>query len=292
MSSKIRDVVLLLVAVGLVVAALLPAGESDPEPEGKDRDPASGVESALPEAVPEVAVDRVVPGASPPISDVEHSYFPLVTGSTWVYRVEGPEEIAGGDTWTMVLKQAPGEGAPGELLCGYGDERELRRIWFEGGAVRTDALPAKYPLQLEGSGPVEVEGSLLPAVPYIIEGGVWKHIFRRKVTYESRDRSGKTHVEEAMATQSDRAMVKERDEVIVPAGRFDAIELEWIARVDIEAKKRKVLREITSEPFRKETMWFARGIGPVRRFVQYTGVREGIVSFDLVMYKRPSVESY
>lgn len=292
MSSKIRDVVLLLVAAGLVAAAFLPTEDGGEEPEGKKAEPAPEVESTPDKAAPKEDEERIVPGASSPTSDVDHPYFPLVTGSTWVYRVEGPEEIAGGDTWTMVLKQAPGEGAPGELLCGYGEEREPRRIWLEGGTVRTDALPAKYPLQLEGSGPVEVEGSLLPAVPYIIEGGVWKHIFRRKVTYESRDRSGKTHVEEAMAIQSDRAMVKERDEVIVPAGRFDATELEWIARVEIEAKKRKVLRELTSEPFRKETMWFARGIGPVRRFVQYTGVREGIVSFDLVMYKRPSVESY
>lgn len=292
MGNRIRDILLVLVAAGLVVAAILPTAEEEKPPVVVDEQPVDVDTPKVHDGPDTKEQSEVVPGASAPILDVEHLYFPLVPGSTWVYRVEGTEDMAGGETWTAVLERAPTEEEPGVMLAGYDQKRARYRVWLEGGAISTDALPAVMPLQFGESEPVKLEGRLMPGLPYLIEGGVWNQIFKRQVTYESKDRAGVVRVEKAQATQTDRAMVVESDETIVPAGRFSTLQIQWISRVEMNADKRKVLAKLTAEPFRKETMWLAKGVGIVRRHIEYLGTRSGTLSFDLVMYKRPAVESY
>jgi len=284
MGSKIRDILLILFAAGLVVAAILPSGGGD--------DPASAPVAKDPEPAmdpPPVAKkdSGSEPGSSEPVLDAFHLFWPLVPGSTWTYRVEGPEELVPAATWTMTVKTAPAEGVPGELEAGFGDERRAARVWMDGGAMRTDVLPLTTPVRYKDAALGEAGGAFLKAASHMIEGSVWDRSFEADVEYVSTDRLGKAHREKARAFLDDRATVEGIETVIVAAGRFEAVRVGWLGRIELEAKRRRVLERVTSEPYRRESTWMARGIGMVRRRVELTDEGTKVVTFDLVSYRRP-----
>jgi hypothetical protein len=287
MGPKLRDILLILFAAGLVTAAILPSGgEDDPAPAPAAKNPGP-VTDPPPVAKEE---DWSEPGASAPVLDAFHLFWPLVPGSTWTYRVEGPEELVPAATWTMTVKTAPAEGVPGELEAGFGHERRTARVWMDAGAVRTDVLPLTTPARYRDAALGEAGGAFLKAPAHMIEGSVWDRSFEADVEYVSTDRLGKTHRETARAFLDDRATVEGIETVIVAAGRFEAVRIGWLGRIELEAKKRRVLERVTSEPYRRESTWMARGIGMVRRRVEFADEGTKVVTFDLVSYRRPSAE--
>jgi hypothetical protein len=288
MGTKLRDVILLLAVVALVVVAFLPSsGEDEPAPTDGPGETDAG-EDQSGEEEPKQVTDPSS-GAAPPLADVPHALMPIVSGSSWTYRVNGPPHLAPADTWTLSIESEPTEGEPGVIEVGFGDAREQRSLWIEDGKLRTDGLPLVEPMEFLGNRPNTVGGSLLASSASMIIGAVWTHEYGREVVHKITDDRGKTHERKATAQQKDRAIVKEVHEVDVPAGRFDARRIEWIGRVAISVGKRPVLDGLTSEPFRNETTWFAPGIGMVKRRVAYGDSMRDSVTFNLVRYVRPEI---
>jgi len=288
MGTKTRDVILLLAVVALVVLAFLPGGDREGGHEKTTGDPD---EADAGEDAPLVADDdrdrQAGRGTAPPLEGVPHRLMPIVAGSSWSYRVSGPPRLAPSDSWTMTIETLPEGDQPGTVAVGFGDAREARPYWLDGGAVRLDGLPLVEPLEFLGNRPAKISGSLLPPQATIVTGAVWAQEFERNVTHAITDERGKRHERKAIARQRDRAVAREIHEVDVPAGRFDARRIEWTGRVSVFFGKRPVLDGLTSEPFRSETTWFAAGIGMVRRSVSFGGSMRDSVTFNLVRYERP-----
>lgn len=293
-SNTIRDVLLVLVAIGLLVAVFLPIN--------RDKDKASDEKVTPLAPLPDVRTNsdvRVKAGnathmvsseISPPIIDAVHMYFPIAVGSIWEYRVTGSEDLVQDETWSMQIDSLPTKDKPGEVKVGFGKNLDTRKIWIQGETIRTDAMPFVEPLRFFGNAPTEVSGTFLPAAKYIIEGAVWKQIFQRKLLYDSRDKQGKVHVEDATAVQSDRAFVHKSENIITPVGVFEALKITWLGRIEIKAKKnnRRVLVDLTAAPYREDTIWIASGIGIVRRTISYSRSKNDVISFDLSRYHRPT----
>jgi hypothetical protein len=290
MGTKLRDVILLLAVVALVVVAFLPTdGEDEPAPGPAPAGGPSEVEANEDDSAPAERDSAAKPssGVAAPLTDVPHALMPIVPGSSWTYRVAGPPHLTPADSWTMSIETAPADGEPGAIEVGFGDARERRSIWLEGGALRTDALPLVEPMEFLGNRPERVLGSLLPSPAAVVVGAAWTAEYERKVLHKITDDRGKTHERKALARQKDRAIAQDVHEVDVPAGRFDARRIEWMGRVSISVGKRPVLDGLTSEPFRSETTWFAPGIGMVKRRVAYGDSMKDSVTFNLVRYERP-----
>ncbi len=289
MSSKARDILLLVVAVALVVAALLPTGEKEDPREEDSTPPFADSEPDPDPAEPSTTKVQIRPGAAKPAQGVDHLFLPLVKGSMWIYRVEGPDDLNLAETWSMKVTRVPTDEEPGEIEAGFGEEMMAYGMWKKGESVRLDGLPFVEPLQFRGNRPTAVNGSFLPFSSAMIEGAVWKHIYKRDVVHESPDKHGVIHMQKASGEQADRAMVGEMEVIIVAAGRFETKRIDWLGRLELRAGGRTVLAGLTTEPFRFETTWMAKGIGIVRRRVEYpTPNGSKVITFDLVRYDRPS----
>ena len=289
MSSRARDILLLVVAVALVAAALLPTGEEeDLKDEDSTQTEARG-EPDLSSAEPLTVNKQIRPGAAKPAKGVEHLFWPLVEGSEWIYQVEGPDDLNLAKTWSMKITRVPADEKPGEIEMGFGEEMVAYGVWKEGESISLEGLPFVEPLQFRGDRPTAVDGSFLPFSSAMIEGAVWKHIYKRDVVHESPDKHGVIHMQKAVGEQVDRAMAGVMEVVIVAAGRFDALRIDWLGRLELRAGARTVLAGLTTEPFRFETTWMAKGIGIVRRRVEYPTPNENkVITFDLIRYDRPS----
>jgi hypothetical protein len=289
MSSKVRDVLLLVAVVALVVAALFPNGNGENPKDEDSTQPSALRESDSDPTETSTSRERIQPGAAKPATGVDHLFLPLVKGSEWIYRVEGPDDLNLAKTWSMKITRVPTDEEPGEIEMGFGKEMVAYGVWKEGASIRMDGLPFVEPLQFRGNRPTAVDGSFLPFSSAMIEGAVWKHIYMRNVVHESPDKHGKIHMQKAGGEQVDRAMAGNMEVVIVAAGRFDALRIDWLGRLDLRAGERTVLAGLTTEPFRFETTWMAKGIGIVRRRVSYpTPKEEKVITFDLIRYDRPS----
>jgi hypothetical protein len=293
MGGKARDVFLIVAILALVALAFWPSGEDEPRsaPPPAADDPADPVDDRdpVPPRVTPPAADAgtMKSGAAQPLLDVPHQLLPVVAGSRWVYQVSGPKHLAPEPTWTLVIDRPPTVDEPGKIRVGFGETLEERDLWLDDGALRLDGLPCVEPLEYIGNRPRKVSGVLLPARSAIIAGATWTVVYERKVTHAMRDDRGRVIERKATAVQRDRATMKEIHEVSVPAGRFDALRIEWSGRVEVKVGKRPVLDGLTLEPFRAETTWFAPGIGLVRRRVSYTGSVKDSVTFNLLRYERP-----
>ncbi len=289
MSSRARDILLLVVAVALVAAALLPTGEEENLKDEDSTQTEARGEPDLSSAEPLTINKQIRPGAAKPAKGVEHLFWPLVEGSEWIYKVEGPDDLNLAKTWSMKITRVPADEKPGEIEMGFGEEMLAYGVWKEGESISLEGLPFVEPLQFRGNRPTAVDGSFLPFSSAMIEGAVWKHIYKRDVVHESPDKHGVTHMQKAVGEQVDRAMVGEMEVVIVAAGRFDALRIDWLGRLELRAGARTVLAGLTTEPFRFETTWMAKGIGIVRRRVEYpTPNKNKVITFDLIRYDRPS----
>jgi hypothetical protein len=292
--KKSRDIILLVIVGLLAVLALLPDRESSNETEIGTTQSEKGVlaNRALlnSKLEPDTTIFGIEPGAAEPTQDIPHEYMPLVPGSSWVYRVSGPKNFALGDTWAMKIVSSPREGEPGIVQVGFDDKKETANVWLDGAALRFDGLPFNEPVEFLGNRPTATTGEFLPAGERIGPGAVWIHETRRDVTYQYRDERGKPTDLKAQAKQKDRALAQEFETITVPAGNFSGWRVAWISRIEISAKGRPVLKELTLEPFRKETMWLVSGIGVVKRKIDYTGYRGAQISFDLIRYDRPEAD--
>jgi hypothetical protein len=210
---------------------------------------------------------------------------PLVPGNTWIYKVVGSERLVPNETWTFKIISAPEGEEPGLAEVGFGQERHEAKIWLDGESLRFDGLPFMEPTEFLGNRPAAVNGAFLPAAVQILQDAVWNLDFERDVTYRYRDKRGKPHSMPAKAKERARATAHQREVVVTPAGPFNAWRVSWVSRIEIAAKGRPVLQELTAEPYRRETMWIAPGVGVVSRNIDYSGVREGQVSIDLVEFK-------
>jgi len=167
----------------------------------------------------------------------------------------------------------PTANEPGRLMAGYDDDRLPAQFWFEGEDVRTDVWPLTEPVDFMHNAVEVAQGAFLPNPAIIGKGAVWEEVLHRKVVHQFRDVRGRFRQSDALAIQTNRANVDMYRDVTVPAGPFQAFGIKWISRVAIEVDKRPILLDLTSKPYRKETMWVARGIGVVRRSIAYPGYR-------------------
>ncbi|MCP4599748.1 MAG: hypothetical protein GY847_04280 [Proteobacteria bacterium] len=218
---------------------------------------------------------------------VEHPLLPLIQGSTWLYSVSGHQRLIPGEKWTMKVAKVPSDDEPGLLEVGFDDDKSLINVWLDKGTVRIDNLPFVEPLEFFGNRPASVDGEFLPVASRIIKDAVWTHEYKRNVLYKYRNKAGKLQEILAQARQRDRARETGLSQVIVPAGRFTAYCVSWLSRIQIRAEERLVLKRLTSEPYRRETMWLAPDMGIIRRKIEYLGEETKSIYFDLISYMRP-----
>jgi hypothetical protein len=292
---EFKDIVMIVLCVGLLVVAMLPAEERGPVDTDADAGLFSdrGEKSVAKAQAPEDDVagqGTETAGVASPVLDVPHHYLPLVPGSEWLYRVRGPEHYVKAKTWTMKLLEAPQADEPGEIEVGYDDKRESFPVWLDNQSVRFGFLPFVEPIEFLHDRPETILGELLPAKERILEGAVWLQEYEREVEYRYLDKQRKWQTTLASGYQRDRANVKEFRNVTVPAGVFRACRVDWLSRLELKAEGRPVLKELTTEPFRRERMWIVPGIGVVKRTVEYPGHRAAQFIFDLVSYTRPGAE--
>ncbi|MCK9459190.1 MAG: hypothetical protein M0R80_06090 [Proteobacteria bacterium] len=275
-ARHVRDLLLVAAVVAIAVAAVVPSRAPDREPVAADRGDAPKEEPPEPPA-------QEARGAPTPAVTA----FPIAAGATWVYHVEGPEELVPSDRWTLEVRALPEGDAPGEVAVGFGAERSSHPFWIEGGAVRLAALPFVEPLELSGPKPGAIEGFLVPPRRGLGDGAAWSQSFARSGEHEMTDAKGRTERVAVRGTQIDRALAGELADVTVPAGTFPARRIDWTARVELFVGKRPVLDPLTAKPFRTEILWVSEGVGIVRRRVEHAIPDETVVTFDLVSYTVP-----
>ncbi|MDJ0765602.1 MAG: hypothetical protein QNJ97_21650 [Myxococcota bacterium] len=294
--SRKRDIFLIALFGVIVLLLLLPKGkdtESGESP-GDAQEDADVHSSALGSEGAEQGLNtsntpQKHERSSEPLVSAFHRFFPLVPGTRWVYRVHGDRRFVPSETWTLKIVAGPAEDTPCTAEVGFGEEKKTAHIWRDSGSIRFGQFPHTEPVDFLGNLPSEIQGEFLPAEMRIGQGAVWSQFLKRDVIYQYRDKKGNQRSEPALAKQRDRAHVENREMIATPAGQYDAWRISWISRIDITAKGRPVLQELTSAPYRKETMWIAEGIGVVRRRIEYTGYPKATVTFDLTDFDHPTL---
>lgn len=223
----------------------------------------------------------------PPVMDVPHRYFPLTPASKWIYRVTGDGDLLPGRRWTMEVVLPPNDKGHGVLEVGFDKELSRADVWLEDGSMKIEGFPFVEPEPFFGNRPRKLDGEFLPLADRIVPGAIWIHRYQREVIHSYYDKRGRRVKALAVVVQKDRAQAKDTERVLTGAGAFDALKVMWLSRVEIKVKGRPVLEKMTTEPYRKETMWLAPGYGIVRREIEYLGDKKKEVVFDLVDYRRP-----
>ncbi|MCP4599750.1 MAG: hypothetical protein GY847_04290 [Proteobacteria bacterium] len=293
--NKKRDAILLIVAGLLIVLALFPTGESDSESEdtipAETTDSKSGNDENDGREVSEIGAESESSSGqastSEPIKNVPHEYLPLIPGSTWVYHVRGLDRFVPNKTWTMKILSVPSGEEPGQVEVGFGNDKSIAHVWMDDESIRFDGLALIEPVEFLGNQPTGAIGEFFPMPKQIVQGAIWTQDLERDVIYQYRDKRGKQHKVPARAKQRERAHVQDLEVISVPIGMHQAYQISWLSRIEITAKGRPVLEELTSEPYRREEMWVVSGIGIVRRRIEYPGYRAARISFELMSYERP-----
>ncbi len=222
-----------------------------------------------------------------PATEVLHRFLPLIPETKWVYWVSGHRDLVSDQKWTMEVVTAPDENGRGVLEVGFEDQRSRAEVWLSNGSVKIDGLPFVEPERFLGNRARKVTGEFLPLADRIIDDAVWTHQYQRETIFKYQNRNGRWVKALASLLQKDRAKAGDMEKILTQAGTFQALRVMWLSRVDINIKGRPVLEKLTTEPYRKETMWLAPGYGIVRREIEYMGEETKTVTFDLVSYARP-----
>ncbi len=211
---------------------------------------------------------------------------PLRGGAFWKYDIFGDPDLVRSNELTIRLVHEPeGQGA-GLMEIELGERVDITPIYDTDG-MRTGGFPFFVPRELLDTRPFRVEGTTLPKRRQLVAGAVWTEIQHRKLIYRYQDTHGKTQSLKADAVIKNRAHTRTFETVVVPAGRYGAFRIEWIGRVAITAAGRPILAHLTSEPFRRETMWVAPGVGVVKREISYLdrGISAQSVTLALKMFE-------
>jgi len=286
--NRRKDIILLIAAGALVLLIFLPFQKIQ-----KTEDTPLASRSLLGGDTTEAPVEPASGssdfevGVSDPITDIPHLYLPLTRGSTWEYRVTGPPVFVKNPKWSMTLVSLPSGDNPGTVTVGFAGAERKANIWLQEGGVRFDGLSFMEPLEFLENRPLTLEGFLLPIQESILMHGLWVQRSTREVIYRFRNKKNKDIEMPAAATQTDRAHIKDQEFMTVPAGTFKSWRIAWLSRIEIKADDRPVLKNLTSEPFRNETMWIAPGIGIIRRKIRYTSRPDDDIEFSLLRYYRP-----
>ncbi|MBN2525908.1 MAG: hypothetical protein JXR76_05895 [Deltaproteobacteria bacterium] len=224
-----------------------------------------------------------------PLRGVPHPLFPLVKGVRWVYLVSDSSGLAPASQWSLEIVEVPGDDTPGRVEMGFGDQLHIRDIHFSEDGVQLFDLPFSAPLDYVNSTSYQYEGHWLPPEPYLVDDAVWKYTYRRKIKYRSQNKHREIVEEDAVGVQTERATMKRQEKVVVPAGVFQSYLVSYGSRMEILAgtERRKVLQKLTTEPFRRETVWFAPGVGMVRRRITYNTPEKVDIIFNLVRFENP-----
>jgi hypothetical protein len=222
-----------------------------------------------------------------PALNVLHRFLPLIAETKWVYWVSGHEDLVSGQKWTMEVITAPDENGHGVLEVGFKDQLARADVWLENGSLKIDGLPFVEPEPFLGNRPQEIVGEFLPVADRLIEDAVWTQQYQREVIHGFYNKDGRLVKALATVVQKDRAHAAGLEDVLTHAGMFKAVRVSWFSRVEMKIKGRPVLERLTTEPYRKETMWLAPGYGIVRREIEYVGDETKSVIFNLVEYTRP-----
>jgi len=288
MNSTLRDILLILIAIVLLVAVFLPTDRDDqkkpaPTSVGSPGQKTPAAASSTPGSNLENKESTVR------LTDVPHPLFPLVVGVEWVYAVDGPEKWVPAEQWTMKVIRAPMGDEPGEISAGYSGNLTGYPVRLEKDGLLFAGLPLMAPPAYLSNPPGELTGTLLPATRYIIPDGVWSFQITRELDYQSMIENRKIVVEKARAIEVDRALVTGLIDVVVPAGIYKAWRVDWISRIEMKAGKgRDVLARLTTEPYRKDAMWFAPGVGLVKRRVSFMESPAEEITFSLVRMNTPT----
>lgn len=283
--NRFRDVILIIVAIGLLVAVLWPDGTSQ-----------QSDESSSTASVNDAAPKSRAPVASQPkstqfqsLEGVFHTLFPLAEGTIWTYMVTDSSGQAPADTWRIRVVSAPeGEGS-GVVEMGFGDALSRQTVYVADGGIQIQGLPFESTLRYPQSTGENYTGKWLPDMKFMISDAVWEYGHRRHIRYRSRGNNQEIIEEDALIAQTDRAQMLRQEKVIVPAGVFQADLVSWVSRIEIRAGKRgrRVLEKLTTEPFKKETVWFAPGVGMVRRRVTHAAPHQRDIIFELIRFEPP-----
>lgn len=283
-----RDVMLVLVAIGLLVAVLWPSSQQS-QSTRSDSSVAGQISTTKTPFKKNITKDK---DEIVPVMDVSHRLFPIIEGAQWRYVVTGPKKLLDDNSWILRILDIPGAESPGTIEVGFGKQFFKQQIWLDEGAVQIGELPFSAPLRFLGNKPNKYQGNWLPQLKYVIDDAVWKYSRQRELVYHTRGPKNRIIEEPAIGLQTDRAVVKGKEKVIVPAGVFEAYHISWTSRIEMrtQKKRRKVLQELTVEPFKQESMWFSPGVGMVRRRVTYLGKNKEDIIFDLVSFHRPNMK--
>ncbi|NWG71064.1 MAG: hypothetical protein HXY23_05560 [Parvularculaceae bacterium] len=218
----------------------------------------------------------------------QNPYFPLLAGGSWTYRTH-TESLDEG-TWdgTAVAsfsRRAPeiGAAAVGVMITRFDvpgatttsrDEYSLSE-----GAVIKRPLGGETTFQSQPGYKVEsspgLPGVLLPPVPALATGAVWK-VKHRDVTGYAGDSQQFT-----LSAVTDYAADARRSETIVTAaGRFRALKVEGVTDGSVEEVEPVVGRAQTVE-----TSWYAPGVGLVKSEIRAGSFRS---SSELQSFELPS----
>ena len=193
----------------------------------------------------------------------------VTAGTQWRYHVSGDAPWVTGEQLTIRLVSEPEGQTPGVVETRTDRTVTLSQFHVTNDTVRFDGIPFIAPEPLLGTRTIRTEGTLLPAQVQLVDGAVWFDIHHRNLIYRYRNKKGKIQELSAHAIIRNRAIAKGFETVIVPAGRFGAYRVEWLSRLTITAAGRPVLEHLTTEPFRRETMWLTPGLGIVKREVDF-----------------------
>jgi hypothetical protein len=223
----------------------------------------------------------------PPANHTPHRYLPLIPGTKWVYWVSGDKDLVSDQKWTMEVITAPDENGHGVLEVGFEDQPARADVWLEKGSLKIDGVPFVEPEPFLGNRPQHVAGEFLPVADRLIDDAVWTQQYQREVIHDFYNKDGRLVKALGAVMQKDRALAGGLEKVRTHAGLFEAVRVTWISRVEMKVKGRPVLDKLTTEPYRKETMWLAPGYGIVRREIEYVGDETKSVIFNLMEYTRP-----
>ena len=247
--------------------------------------PEEDVNESIMEAAHEMAetVKAEDPVKMPLPEDVGEGPLPLFIGATWRYRVTDSRDTEGPRTFVLKIERAPERDEEGIASAGFEGEAKSFPVTDHDGDQRIAGLGFWAPLDFTDASESQLEGETFPRWVRLIDGAAWELWTEAEVTYRLANKKGLTKPHRGIAKARHRALAGKAETLTVPAGTFNARRIEWTSRVEIRTDDRPVLMPLTTEPYRRETMWIVPGVGIVKRSISFlVGEGKGSVLLELL----------